>query len=177
MALPSSGPISMGDINVEAGLTRNTANTKLAGASSPTVDSLFGIYTTAGVNQTPPHAISEFYGISYTTTLYMNLCVGSFTDGSGFATVTAKSQDISDYNFGNLVNVDTSVTIDFTIFGQFNTVSDNITISSGTSTSTNTYGGFQFGGESIIDISIDGVTPSSFGTQAYTDGMAQVGLC
>jgi hypothetical protein len=106
MALPSSGPISMGDINVEAGLTRNTANTKLAGASSPTVDSLFGIYTTAGVNQTPPHAISEFYGISYTTTLYMNLCVGSFTDGSGFATVTAKSQDISDYNFGNLVNVE-----------------------------------------------------------------------
>jgi len=177
MPLPSSGPISMGDINEEAGLTRNTANTKLAGASTPTNDSLFGIYALSGVDQTAPHKISEFYGISYTTTLYMNLCVDSTTDLSGFATVTAKSQDTSDYNFGNLVNVDTSVTIDFTIFGKFNIISNSITIIANSSNNTNTYGGFQLGGEEITAISIDGVTPSSYNNQTYNAGAAQVGLC
>ena len=36
MALPSSGQISMGDINVELDRTRTTANTSLAGGNTPT---------------------------------------------------------------------------------------------------------------------------------------------
>ena len=66
MPLPSSGQISMGDINVELGRSRTTANTSLAGGSTPTAGSLFGLATSA-VNKTAPHAISEFYGYSNIT--------------------------------------------------------------------------------------------------------------
>ena len=59
MALPSSGQISMGDINVELGRSRTTANTSLAG-------SLFSLANNT-VNKTAPHAISEFYGYSNIT--------------------------------------------------------------------------------------------------------------
>lgn len=63
MALPSSGQISMGDINVELGRSRTTVNTSLAGGTTPTVGSLFGLASSA-VNKTAPHRISEFYGYS-----------------------------------------------------------------------------------------------------------------
>jgi len=64
MPLPSSGPISFGDINEEAHLTRNTANTILAGGSTPQVGSLVKLYE-ATVNQSAPHALSEFRGVYY----------------------------------------------------------------------------------------------------------------
>ena len=70
MALPSSGQISMGDINVELGRTRTTANTSLAGGSTPAAGSLFAL---ANVNKVAPHAISEFYGysnVNYNVTVY-----------------------------------------------------------------------------------------------------------
>lgn len=71
MALPSSGQISMGDINVELGRSRTTANTSLAGGSTPTAGSLFGLANNT-VNKTAPHAISEFYGYSNITyTFYL----------------------------------------------------------------------------------------------------------
>ena len=66
MPLPPSGPISMGDINVELGRARTTANTALAGGSTPTAGSLFGLANNT-INKTPPHAISEFYGYSNIT--------------------------------------------------------------------------------------------------------------
>ena len=66
MPLPSSGQISMGDINVELGRSRTTANTSLAGGSTPTAGSLFGLATSA-VNKVAPHKISEFYGYSNIT--------------------------------------------------------------------------------------------------------------
>lgn len=61
MALPTSGPISMGDINVELGNPREDPNTYLAGGVSPFVGSLFG-QASSSVNKIAPHAISEFYG-------------------------------------------------------------------------------------------------------------------
>jgi hypothetical protein len=64
MALPSSGQISMGDINVELGRTRTTGNTKLAGGSTPISTSLFGL-ATSSVNKTAPHKISEFHGYTH----------------------------------------------------------------------------------------------------------------
>lgn len=64
MALPSSGQISMGDINVELDRTRTTANTSLAGGSTPTSSSLFGI-ATSSVNKVAPHKISEFHGYTH----------------------------------------------------------------------------------------------------------------
>jgi hypothetical protein len=57
MALPSSGPISIGDINVEKGVSRTTANTSLQQLTSD--------FAGSGVDQNQPYAISEFYGKSY----------------------------------------------------------------------------------------------------------------
>jgi hypothetical protein len=74
MPLPSSGPISMGDINVELGRSRTTANTALAGGSTPSAGSLFGL-AGSSVNKTAPHRISEFYGYSNASTLQMDIYV------------------------------------------------------------------------------------------------------
>lgn len=64
--LPSTGPISMSMINTVLSRTPNTTNSQLAGGSTPTVGSLFYIGNQLGsLNQTAPHAISEWYG--YTT--------------------------------------------------------------------------------------------------------------
>ena len=64
--LPSTGPISMSMINTVLSRTSNTANSQLAGGSTPTVGSLFWFGAQSGsLNQTAPHAISEWYG--YTT--------------------------------------------------------------------------------------------------------------
>ena len=68
MALPQPGnPISANMINVEASRAGTTANTKLAGASTPQAGSLVKIYQTASppVNQSAPHRFSEFYGRSF----------------------------------------------------------------------------------------------------------------
>jgi hypothetical protein len=51
----------MGDINVELGRSRTTANTLLAGGSTPITQSLFGLANNT-VNKVAPHRISEFYG-------------------------------------------------------------------------------------------------------------------
>jgi len=75
MPLPSSGQISMGDINVELGRSRTTADTLLAGGSTPTEGSLFGLANNT-VDKTAPHQISEFYGYNNaTTTLQMDIYV------------------------------------------------------------------------------------------------------
>ena len=74
MPLPSSGQISMGDINVELGRGRTTANTSLAGGSTPAAGSLFGL-AGSSVNKTAPHRISEFYGYSNASTLQMDIYV------------------------------------------------------------------------------------------------------
>lgn len=65
MAIGASGPISMSMLNREVGKTVNASNTLLAGSVTPSVGSLFylGNQPTSGaVNQSAPHAISEWYG-------------------------------------------------------------------------------------------------------------------
>jgi hypothetical protein len=87
MALPSSGTISANMINVEASRAGNTANTKLAGASTPAAGSLVKIYAVASppVNQVAPHKFSEFYGRSFpTTTSYSSSQMGVFLANCNF---------------------------------------------------------------------------------------------
>jgi len=87
MALPSSGTISANMINVEASRAGTTANTKLAGASTPAAGSLVKIYATASppVNQVAPHKFSEFYGRSFpTTTSYSSSTMGVFNQACSF---------------------------------------------------------------------------------------------
>lgn len=87
MALPSSGTISANMINVEASRVGTTANTKLAGASTPAAGSLVKIYATASppVNQVAPHKFSEFYGRSFpTTTAYSSSTMGVFNQACPF---------------------------------------------------------------------------------------------
>jgi hypothetical protein len=67
MAIPASGPISMSMFNTELGRTSTTANSKLAGGSTVTSDSLFGLAAASGsINTTAPHRMSEWYSYSAT---------------------------------------------------------------------------------------------------------------
>jgi hypothetical protein len=88
MALPQPGnPISANMINVEASRAGTTANTKLAGASTPAAGSLVKIYAVASppVNQVAPHKFSEFYGRSFpTTTAYSSSVMGVFNQACPF---------------------------------------------------------------------------------------------
>jgi len=100
MGLPSSGQISASQINAEVPGRSSTANAPLSGSSStPQTGSLVKLYATASppVNQSAPHAYSEFYGRSFvsltsflsgagTTSDACNTLGSSFTyyhDGSG----------------------------------------------------------------------------------------------
>lgn len=63
MAIPLNGAISMSMFNTELGRTSNTANSSLAGGSTPAVGSQFWLANQSGsLNQTAPHAMSEWRG-------------------------------------------------------------------------------------------------------------------
>ena len=81
MALPSSGPLAMSAINVELGRSATTADTSLAGGSTPTAGSLFGLANST-VNKVAPHSISEFYGYSNSTTNYTLTIYGRNAGGT-----------------------------------------------------------------------------------------------
>ena len=65
MPLPSSGQISVSDINTELSRTSNTANSNFAGGTTPQTGSLFKLGEAEGLNQTAPHKMSEWYSYPY----------------------------------------------------------------------------------------------------------------
>ena len=88
MGLPTSGTISANMINDEVPGRSATANAPLSGTSStPQAGSLVKLYATASppVNQSAPHAYSEFYGRSFpTTTAYSSSVMGVFNQACPF---------------------------------------------------------------------------------------------
>jgi hypothetical protein len=94
MAIPGSGAISMSMFNTELGRTSNTANSSLAGGTTPAVGSLFWLANQSGsLNQTAPHAMSEWYGYSATPTplVLYNFASGQSWDGTGTTAVNLGS--------------------------------------------------------------------------------------
>ena len=94
MPIPSSGAISMSMFNTELGRTSNTANSSLAGGSTPAVGSLFWLANQSGsLNQTAPHAMSEWYGYSATPSplVVYNFASGQSWDGTGSTAVNLGS--------------------------------------------------------------------------------------
>ena len=65
MPLPSSGQISVSDINTELGRTSNTANSNFAGWTTPQSGSLFKLGEAGSINQTAPHKMSEWYSYDH----------------------------------------------------------------------------------------------------------------
>jgi hypothetical protein len=157
MAIPGSGAISMSMFNTELGRTSNTANSSLAGGSTPAVGSLFWLANQSGsLNQTSPHAMSEWYGYSAGIIVDITLCDFISANGVGGVTVSATTN----------VNVDTTVTINWTWTGDLSSVLYGITtISSGTSSGTSTEFG-AVGDENFANLSTS-VSPTSYGNQTY----------
>jgi hypothetical protein len=103
--------------------------------------------------------MSEFYGYSAGTIVYITLCDFISANGVGGVTVSATST----------ANVDTTITINWTWTGDLSSVLYGITtISSGTSSGTSTEFG-AVGGENFANLSIS-VSPTSYGSQTYDAG-------
>lgn len=89
MPLPLSGPISMSQFNTILGRTSNTANSELAGGTTPTVGSLFDLGFEPAPNnfnldQIAPHAMSEWYGYTPCTETPGTPTGGSQCDPIGY---------------------------------------------------------------------------------------------
>jgi hypothetical protein len=97
MALPSSGPISIGDINVEKGVSRTTANTSL--------QQLVSDFAAYGVDPNQPYAISEFYGKSYGQQYYQ------FTLSSGNTNFECSIQSSGDTVYGSNSTLENNTTL------------------------------------------------------------------
>lgn len=88
MAIPGSGTLRISCINAELNRSANTANSSLAGGSTPTDTSLFSLGNQFGIlNQTSPHSMSEWYGycamVRSCLVLYVNAAVPQSYPGSG----------------------------------------------------------------------------------------------
>jgi len=69
MPLQSSGEIKVSQVNVELGRASNAPDTRFAKNTIPQTGTLFKLGEAGtGVDQTAPHALSEFYGYSIITT-------------------------------------------------------------------------------------------------------------
>jgi len=128
MPIPSSGPISMSMFNTILGRASNASNSILAGGSTPTATSLFGLANLSGsLDQTTPHGFKEWYGysvVSSTKTVNIYASLGNTTSETlaNYA-IYYNINGGSDTSLGNLSGITTSCNL----FNNFS-VSNGITL-------------------------------------------------
>jgi len=83
-SIPASGPISMSMFNTVLGRASNTSNSSLAGGTTPAVGSQFYLANQSGsLNQTAPHAMSEWYGYTTVTYYTLNISYNFYSNPTG----------------------------------------------------------------------------------------------
>jgi hypothetical protein len=102
MPLPSSGQISVSDINTELGRASNTANSNFAGGTTPQSGSLFKLGEAGGINQTAPHAMSEWY--SYDHGLGLSSALATKSGQYNCSSYESIEVDLTNY-IGNTVKI------------------------------------------------------------------------
>jgi hypothetical protein len=118
MPIPASGPISMSMFNTELGRTSNTANSSLAGGITPAVGSQFWLGGQSGsLNQTSPHAMSEWY--NYTSNRVVNLYARVGLASIGTA-IFYTSYDNCNYTYRGELSTNTC-----TLIASFNPTNNN----------------------------------------------------
>jgi len=102
-SIPASGPISMSMFNTVVGRASNTSNSKLAGGSTITTDSLFYLASLSGsINTTAPHAMSEWYGYTAATNVDITICIKYDT--------TPSNETTTDFGFYYALSTDNGAT-------------------------------------------------------------------
>lgn len=107
MPLPSNGEISVSDINTELNRASNTANSNFAGGTTPQSGSLFKLGEAGGINQTAPHAMSEWY--NYSQAAVHLVYQSSITKGSGYVTYVSNTLWTFAYPSGEGTNCSDSI--------------------------------------------------------------------
>jgi hypothetical protein len=154
MALQSSGAISISEINAEVTAIDSTSLTNLSTA----------------VSFTAPHAMSEFYGYSASTTVYINAYIPNYAGCYNYYTFAATATNAS---ATSSIPVNTTLTVSIGWNGDLGGYfSGYLYITAGSSCgSTGAYsGGIYCGGEyvSIVNWSI---SPQSSGNQSYVSNI------
>jgi len=102
MPLPSSGEIKVSEINTELGRASNTANSNFAGGTTPQSGSLFKLGEAGGINQTAPHAMSEWY--SYDHGLGLSAALSTKSGQYNCTSYESIEVDLTNY-IGNTVKI------------------------------------------------------------------------
>lgn len=149
--IPTSGQFSMGDINVELGLTRTTANTSLAGGVTPVSTSQFG-RANSSRNKVAPHAMSEFRGyvnksVTFSSAFTVSAASGT-TTFSGTITITGGSATFK--AFATFFTAPLSVSTSIVISGANRSVSRTTVGTSESTTLTLTPGTWSYSGSVTV---------------------------
>jgi hypothetical protein len=167
MTLPSSGAISISDINSEFGRSSTTANSSLADLSDGTVATINTVNAASDRPDTnTPHSMSEFY--SYDHDAALSTSFGTWTDttirfvglepGDGVSTHALTTNDMSDpTGTVGISNTVTSGTARGSVLVAISATGDPGTAGSGFSGGTNNSGS---GYNSISDSAIGSVSMS-----------------
>ena len=154
MPLQSSGAISISQINAEVTAINSNSLTDLS--------------TTVGFSA--PHAMSEFYGYSASTTVYINAYVPNYVQCYQYYTFAATASNASNTSD---IAVNTSLTVSIGWNGDLGGYfSGYLTITSGGSCgSTSAYTGATHCAGEYVSIVNWSISPQSSGNQSYVSNI------